>query len=288
MLLWSTVATAFKIALREIDYVQLLFYASIVSLLSLFVVLTLQGKLRLIGRLSRSQIAYSALLGLINPTLYYLILFRAYDLLPAQEAQPLNWTWPITLAILSAIILGQRLTLRTIIAILISFSGVLVIATRGDVASLQLSNPLGDILAVCSSIFWATFWILNVRDRRDPVLKLFLCFLFGSFYNIVVVLILSDFTIPDLNGLAGATYVGLFEMGITFVIWLKALELSRDSASVGIFAYLTPFLSLILIRFVLGEIILLSSFMGLVLIVGGILLQMKRSRSVINPEGIEQ
>ena len=276
ILLWSTVATAFKIALREVDYVQLLFYASLASLLSLFVVLTLQGKLGLLARLSVGQVAYSALLGLINPTLYYLILFRAYDLLPAQEAQPLNWTWPIALTILSAVVLKQRLTVRTVMAILVSFSGVLVIATRGDLAALRLSNPPGDILAVGSSLFWAAFWVLNLRDRRDPVLKLFLCFLFGNIYNTIVVLLLADFTLPSLKGFAGAAYVGLFEMGITFVIWLKALSLSRDSASVGILAYLTPFLSLIFIRFVLGETILLSSFIGLVLIVGGILLQVGR------------
>ena len=269
-------ATAFKIALGEVDYVQLLFYASLASTLSLLVVLALQGKLSLLKQLSTGQFAYYALVGLINPTLYYLILFRAYDLLPAQEAQPLNWTWPIALTILSALVLKQRLTVRTVMAILVSFSGVLLIATRGDVAAMRLSNPLGDVLAVGSSLFWSVFWVLNLHDRRDPVLKLFLCFLFGNIYNVFAVLFLADFALPSLKGLAGAAYVGLFEMGITFVIWLKALSLSRDSASVGILAYLTPFLSLIFIRFVLGETILLSSFVGLVLIVGGILLQVRR------------
>ncbi len=276
MLLWSTVASAFKIALRELDYVQLLFFASMVSLVSLFVVLLVQGKIALLRQSTSRQLFYSALLGLINPTLYYLVLFRAYDLLLAQEAQPLNWTWPIMLSVLSVPLLRQKLTLRTAVAIVISFSGVIVIATRGNLSGLRFTNLTGDLLAIGSSVLWALFWIFNLRDRRDPTVKLFLCFLFGNIYNIIVLMLLSGFTLPTLKGLAGGAYVGLFEMGITFVIWLKALSLSKDSASVGIMAYITPFLSLIFIHFILGETILITSVLGLGLIVAGILWQMKQ------------
>ncbi|HHE46268.1 MAG TPA: DMT family transporter [Bacteroidetes bacterium] len=275
VLLWSTVASAFKIALRELDYIQLLFFASMVSLVSLFMALLVQGKIALLRQSTKRQLLHSMLLGLINPTLYYLVLFRAYDLLPAQEAQPLNWTWPIMLSILSAPLLKQKLTIRTIIAIVISFSGVILIATRGNVIALRFTSLTGDLLAIGSSVLWALFWIFNLRDRRDPTVRLFLCFLFGNIYNLVVMALLSGFTLPTLTGFAGGAYVGLFEMGITFVIWLKALSLSKDSASVGIMAYITPFLSLIFIHFILGETILVTSVLGLGLIVAGILLQMK-------------
>ena len=179
------------------------------------------------------------------------------------------------LSILSAPLLKQKLTIRTIIAIVISFSGVILIATRGNVIALRFTSLTGDLLAIGSSVLWALFWIFNLRDRRDPTVRLFLCFLFGNIYNLVVMALLSGFTLPTLTGFAGGAYVGLFEMGITFVIWLKALSLSKDSASVGIMAYITPFLSLIFIHFILGETILVTSVLGLGLIVAGITLQMK-------------
>jgi len=279
ILLWSTVASAFKITLRELDYVQLLFFAALFSLLSLFVVLAVRGRLDLLLHLAPRDILRYGLLGLINPTLYYLILFRAYDLLPAQEAQPLNWTWPIMLTILSAPLLKQKLTIRKIVAVFISFTGVLIVATRGRPATLQFTDPVGDLLAISSSVLWALFWIFNVRDKRDPAVKLFYCFLFGSIYNLIAVFALSDFSALSLKGFTGAAYVGLFEMGITFMIWLKALSLSKDSASVGTLAYITPFLSLVFIYFIVGERILLSSVAGLMLIVVGILLQMLRRGS---------
>ena len=78
---------------------------------------------------------------------------------------------------------------------------------------------------------------------------------------------------PAPAGLAGAGYIGTFEMGIAFVTWLQALKLSRTTAQVGQLIYLTPFLSLLLIGLVVGEPIYPSTVAGLVLIVVGIVLQ---------------
>ena len=90
VLFWSTVASAFKVSLRYVNYLQLLLYASLVSTVCLFVVLVFQGKAPLLSTYSKKEYLHSALLGFLNPFLYYVILFKAYSLLPAQQAQPLN------------------------------------------------------------------------------------------------------------------------------------------------------------------------------------------------------
>ena len=77
----------------------------------------------------------------------------------------------------------------------------------------------------------------------------------------------------DWRALAGATYVGFFEMGISFVLWLAALRNSENTAKVGNMIFLSPFLSLILIHFIVGETIARSTYLGLVLIMGGLALQ---------------
>ncbi|NQU05503.1 MAG: DMT family transporter, partial [Calditrichaeota bacterium] len=264
------------------DYLQLLFFASLASMLSLFLVIVIRRKCKLLFNLSRRNLLYSALLGLINPTLYYIVLFKAYSLLPAQEAQPLNWIWPITLSLLSVPLLKQRLRSGTIIALILGFCGVVIISTKGSFSAMQLTNLTGDILAVGSSVLWALYWIFSLKDQRDPVIRLFYCFLFGSIYSLVIVVLFSDFQSVSLKGLALAGYVGMFEMGFTFVIWFKALSLAKDNASVGILAYITPFISLIFIHYVLGERILLSSVAGLMLIVGGILIQVFSGNRRIN------
>jgi drug/metabolite transporter (DMT)-like permease len=275
---WSTVASAFKLALRELDFVQLLFVSSIVSTCVLLVLVLFRGKWRDLAGQSRRDVLKSAGLGLINPFVYYLVLFKAYDLLPAQEAQPLNYAWPIVLSVLAVPLLGQKLRLTALAGLLVSFAGVLVIATRGDVAGFEFANPLGTGLALLSTVFWASFWLANVRDRRDPAVKLFTNFAFGSVYITAFVLATSRFAVPSYFALGTATYVGVFEMGITFFVWLKALSLSKESASVAGLVYLSPFVSLLLIHLVVGEVIYPSSVAGLALIVGGILIQRVRLR----------
>lgn len=279
VLFWATVASAFKISLRYLDFLQLLFYASLVSTAALFLIVFIQRKLYLLSRYSGKQYIHSMMLGFLNPFLYYVVLFKAYSLLPAQEAQPLNWTWPITLSVLSIPLLKQRMSLGSFLALCISFSGVFIISTRGNIMDFRFTNPLGVLLAIGSSIVWALFWIFNVRDQRDEVVKLLLNFAFGSIFILITITFFSSIKFSDMRGVFGATYVGLFEMGITFVVWLKALQFSKTTARVSNVIYVTPFFSLIVIYFVLGERILPSSIVGLVLIVTGVIIQQHSSRS---------
>ena len=120
--------------------------------------------------------------GFLTPFLSYAVLFRAYDVLPAQEAQPLNYTWPIMVVLLSAPMLGQRIRPAGLAAILISFVGVLVISTRGRVFDLEFTNGPGALLALGSSVIWALYCLRNVRDARGDLEKLPLNFLFGTAY----------------------------------------------------------------------------------------------------------
>ncbi|MCK4663519.1 MAG: DMT family transporter [Bacteroidales bacterium] len=277
---WSTVATAFKIALRSVDYLQLLCYSSFVSVIIFFVLILIQGKIKILFQFSLSDILKSALLGFLNPFLYYVILFKAYSLLPAQIAQPLNYTWPIMLVILSIPLLKQKLKLKSFIAIIISFIGVILISSEGNISAYNVSNPLGVGLALGSSIIWALFWIFNVKDKRDDVIKLFLNFFFGFIFILFILLYKSEITIPKFEGIIAVIYVGIFEMGITFVLWLKAMKLTSSNDKISNLVFLSPFISLIFIHFILGEHIFFTTIIGLILIIVGIIIQQKKYVSV--------
>ncbi|MCY3776317.1 MAG: DMT family transporter [Candidatus Aminicenantes bacterium] len=279
VLLWSTVASVFKLTLRHVDFIHLLLISSWTAFLALFLVLAAQGKVALLRRLTGRELLRSAGLGALNPYLYYLVLFKAYSLIPAQEALALNYTWPVVLVLLSVPLLGQRIGAGSVAAILVSFSGVVLIATRGEVTGLAVSHPLGAALALGSSLIWALFWIFNLRDRRDPVLRLFLSFGFGSLFILATVLLGEGIRIPAWPGLLGGLYSGLFEMGLTFLLWLKALELASTTAQVSNLVFLAPFLSLVFIRVLVGEPILPSTLAGLVLIICGILIQQRLERT---------
>ncbi|MBW8323993.1 MAG: DMT family transporter [Prolixibacteraceae bacterium] len=276
VVLWSTVATAFKLGLQTLSPLYLILTASVFSLLTFFVVILIQGKLKELFTVSISGLGKSALLGALNPFGYYLILFQAYSLLPAQVAQPLNMIWPVTLALLSAPLLKQKITVRNIIAILISFVGVVFISSQGSLAGMANTNLTGALLAIGSSIIWALFWILSVLDKRDEIFKLFWNFAFGLLYLILTAFLFTDFSWPNMKGLPAAIYVGLFELGITYILWMKAMQLSENNAKTGNLIFLSPFLSLVFIHFFLDETIFYTTFIGLAFIISGIWYQQKK------------
>ena len=270
---WSTIGSAFKISLRYTDFLHLLFFSSLTAVVVLLVILLIQKKFNLLFRLTLKDLFSSALMGLLNPFLYYLVLLRAYELLQAQEAGTLNYIWPLVLVFLSIPFLHQKISAWSILAVLISFFGIIVISTHGHIFIMKFSHPLGVLLAVGSALFWASYWILNIRDQREVVSKLFLNFCFGFIYIFLTLLFTDKIELLSWQGSIGAIYLGIFEMGITFILWLKALKLSSTTAKVSNLIYLSPFISLILIHFIVGETILFSTFIGLVFIVSGIILQ---------------
>lgn len=286
VLLWSTVATAFKLSLRELSPVQMLFIACSVSVLVLATILIMQRRWHLVFSLSRGQYLQSVGMGLINPCLYYFLLFGAFDRLPAQEAQPINYTWALVLAYLSVPFLGQHLRALDIIAGLVCYSGVVVIATRGDVLGLRFSDPVGVGLALGSTLVWASYWIIATRDRRDPVVGLFLNFLCGLPVIVVIVALTDGFSFAAPVGVASAVYVGVFEMGVAFVLWSHAMKRAENTSGVSNLIFISPFLSLVFIAVILGEVILMSTYVGLVLIVTGLWIQQLRFKRARKKAGV--
>lgn len=272
VLAWSTVATAFKLSLRHVDPFQLLLLANGFSLVALGIVLAVQGRLHLLLCATGRQYRNAALLGFLNPFLYYLVLFEGYDRLPAQIAQPVNFTWALTMAWLSVPLLGQKLRWRDAIAGLVCYSGVVILSTGGDLGALRVDDPLGLALVLISTLIWSLYWIYNRRCELDPVVGLFLGFLFALPLTFIATLIASDLSIPA-GGWLGGAYAGAFEMGFTFVLWLTAMKLTSSTARIANLIFLAPFLSLVFIHFVLGEHVVGATFVGLVLIVLGLWVQ---------------
>jgi drug/metabolite transporter (DMT)-like permease len=273
VLFWSTVATAFKIALRGLDFIQLIFFASAVTVVILMILILAQGKFMHLFSLSRKNVIFSLILGAVNPAAYYIVLFKAYSLLPAQVAQPVNMVWPVVLTFLSVPLLGQKIGRLSIAGLLISFTGVVFISLQGGAEGFRQTSITGVLLALGSSFLWAFFWILNVRNRGDALINLFLNFFSGLIILTVVMILFSDFRVIWDISLFAAIYVGIFETGITYIFWMKAMQYSSNNARTGTLIYLTPFISLIFIRFILKETLYLTTFTGLIFIVAGILVQ---------------
>lgn len=268
---WSTVASAFKIGLRHYSYYELLLVSAVTASMIFALVITIQKKWYLLKSITRKEWILFAITGMLSPAGYYLILFQAYDLLPAQIAQSINYSWAIVLTLLLALVTRQRIPLLKYLGMAISLGGVALISLGSDtIVGVKLSI-LGLLLAFLSAFVWASFWILNKKSEHiDNILALFISFFFGSLF-LLVGLLFIDVQLYSSKGLLSAIYVGLFEMVIPFIFFGLALKKTDNPALINQLCYLSPFISLFIIRSVLGEQIYFTTFIGLVLIVGGIL-----------------
>jgi len=278
VLFWSTVPTAFKLGLRYQDNFQMLAGASIVSTIVLAVTLLVQKKTFLLKQLKTRDILRAALLGILNPAIYYLILFRAYDLLPAQVAQPLNMTWPIVLVIISIPLLKQKTSWMSLLSLFISFGGIVVLSLQGGSIFTEESLFTGVLLALCSAAIWAFYWILNMKSRVDEVLGLFMIFLFSTSYLLLMGIFRESALPTGKEAWLSSIYIGIFEMGLAFVFWLRALQLSSTTAKISNLVFIAPFLNLIFVSLILGESIYISTIFGIVLVIAGILIQNRSTR----------
>lgn len=284
VLLWSTVATAFKLTLQQFSPIQMLTVASAVSAFALLVIAQRQGQLHRIVPTFKQRPFYFLLLGMINPLAYYLILFKAYALLPASQAQTINYSWAITLTLMAALFLGQKISRQDYIAAALCYLGVIVIATRGDLFALNFTSPFGVTLALLSTLLWSGYWILNTKNQADPVISVLLGFLIAlPFCLILAAWEGLSWNSPNIQGWLSVIYVGLFEMGITFFLWLSALRLTRNTSRISNLIFISPFISLLLLSQIIGEEIHPTTLIGLVLIIAGLIIQQVKSKKISQP-----
>ncbi len=274
---WSTVATAFKLSLQYLSPVQLVFYACVSSLGVLALSVSLRKEWGDFLELSSADWRRSFLYAVLNPFLYYWVLFSAYDLLPAQQAQAINYSWALTMTLLAVPLLGHALRWRDAIAALVCYAGVVIVATKGALFSFQDLPLRGVGLALLSTVLWALYWILNAKDLRSPVVGLMCNFLLSIPMVLALCLWRGESLAVPWQGVLGATYIGVFEMGLAFVLWLMAMKLTSRTATVANLIYLSPLVSLVLIAVVLGEAILPATIVGLGLIMVGLVIQQKSS-----------
>ena len=281
--LWSTMATAFKWALIYSSPMQLITAAATVSWLFFAVSLAIGGRLSRVIEVPRALLWRCLILGLLNPALYYWILFQAYDLLPAQDAMAINYTWGLTLPLIAALFSKIVPTRSEVGLALLSYLGILIIVTDGDLSAFEFNAPVGVLLALTSTVIWGLSWVLNSRfvdnHQLDPQVTLFLNFTAATpVLWLITVLTDGVITVTWASVLSGL-YVGLFEMGIAFILWMSALRLTDNPIRVSSLIFLAPPISLVLITTVLGEPIAQSTLLGLVVILLGLAGQQLVSQS---------
>lgn len=272
VLLWGTLPSVSKLIINQLSPITATFYVSLTATATLFIINVIRrgfGFYRIYNIREHLRIACLGFLGLFcYTTLYYIGL----EGLTSQVAGIINYMWPVMIVLFSCIILKEAFTVRKMAAMAVSFAGMVLICAQGIFGG-NAENSLGGMLccfaaAVCYGLYSA----LNKKYDYDQWIVLNTAFGVTALLSGIWCAFTSGFSQPDAAMIAGLLWVGVFVNGIAYVLWGIAIN-SGETAKVSILAYICPFLSLIFGRILLEEHISAMSFAGVILIIGGVLIQ---------------
>lgn len=278
IIFWSATPAVAKLALRELDNYQLLFYTSIIAAISLLIVNIVQGKLKLLSTYKRKDYLRMFGMGFLGIFLYYILYYESLSLAPAGQVNVMNYLWPVFIIIFSIPILKEKTNNITVLAIFISFLGALIAFTNGNFSVFSNQYALGYLLAALGAICYGLFSVLGKKFEYDQFSSMLIYYISAAILIIPTSLFVSGFVIPK----SLSTIIVIFLLGgimnsIAFVFWFKALKMG-DTHKIANLIFIVPFLAMIWTFLLNSEPFSIYSVIGLILIIGGILIQLKNKQ----------
>ena len=275
--IWSTTAAVSKLLLHSFTTIQILAVCSVFASGLLLVVNLVKGNLKKLKAYRAKDYLITAGVGMLGTFLYNLFLVLGIDKLFASQAMIINYLWPMMAVVAGCVLLKEKMTARKAIAVGMSFLGVVIVTTNGRLSGLGGSDLVGAGFCVLAAVSYGLFVTLNKRLTYDPTLNMMLYYVVSAVVAVGCVLLTGN--IPTLNGpqTLGLLWVGFGDNAVAYVCWALAMK-AGDTAKVANLAYITPFLSLVVSHFLLGDPLSVWSVGGLLVIVAGIFLQLKDAK----------
>ena len=280
VLLWSTTATVTKLLLGNLDSMQILLLGSLFAVIFLFIINYIKGNLKEIKNYKLKDYFKIFIIGILGTFLYNLFLYLGINTMQASQAFIINYLWPIMTVIFACIILKEKITIRKIIAIIISFIGVIIVSSNGNLLNIEKSSIIGTIYCIFGAISYGLFSVLNKKQNYNKYTSMMLFYLSSFCISLIYCLCAKKTFIPETNQFLGLLWIGVFTKAIAFTTWALALE-KGDTARISNIAYITPFISLVWTSVILKEKLSIYSIIGLIIIILGIFIQMKNNKKEV-------
>jgi drug/metabolite transporter (DMT)-like permease len=265
IILWSLIPTLAKFAQSGLDHHQYLFYSSIISFLSLFIVSLFQKNLKEIFIYSKKIFLVLFALGFLD-FIYYLLLYFGYKHANGLEVLVIQYMWPIFIVFLSLVILKEDFTKKKLISIILGFLGVSLVITKGDFTSLDFSQIDVLLIVMLGAIAFALFSVLSKVVKVDATNAVMIYFFSAILYSIITVSTYSSFIMPSSKDWISIIINGAFINGISYLFWIKGLQMF-DASKVAPYLFITPILSAFFLILFFDEEILMVYFVGLFFVI---------------------
>ena len=277
IILWSLIPTLAKFAQSGLDHHQYLFYSSIISFLSLFIVSLFQKNLKEIFIYSKKIFLVLFALGFLD-FIYYLLLYFGYKHANGLEVLVIQYMWPIFIVFLSLVILKEDFTKKKLISIILGFLGVSLVITKGDFTSLDFSQIDVLLIVMLGAIAFALFSVLSKVVKVDATNAVMIYFFSAILYSIITVSTYSSFIMPSSKDWISIIINGAFINGISYLFWIKGLQMF-DASKVAPYLFITPILSAFFLILFFDEEILMVYVVGLFFVILSGLVNSLKSKS---------
>jgi drug/metabolite transporter (DMT)-like permease len=253
----------------------------ILIVIAILLPFTWRGLAQKLPQLSRRDWLIIALLGLAGGGPHLGFQWLGLHFTTATSGTLYLSTTPIFILLLGAA-LGEHIRARQWIGVAISFCGVALIATQGNLHTMSFNT--GDLLALTSMMMWASYTVTLAR-RRDPlsvVELLTLICAFGALFMIPWLVIEAfigmklDLTV---HGALAVVYSAIGSLLLAFAGWSYVVQRLGPSRA-GVTMHLMPAIGIGLSALFLQEYPGWYHFVGIALILTGVALSVRvRGRS---------
>lgn len=182
-------------------------------------------------------------------------------------------TAPIFIALLGFTFLKEKLNLIKISGIFIAFTGLLLLIGKGNPLNISFLNNVGDLLVLFSSFTWGVYSIINKKISLNYSPLMTILYLFILMALIIIPFNINQKAIASVIHLStvgwiSILFLGLLCSGVSYVIWAYSLR-EMESAKVGAYLYLEPFVTVLSAWIFLNDEITPSIlFSGMLIILG--------------------
>jgi drug/metabolite transporter (DMT)-like permease len=272
---WGVSFVATKAVVREISPAALIFSRAGLGTLLLLSLLALR---RQPVWPPRDALGPLAVMGFVGVAFHQLLQAYALTMTSAVTTGWLIGLIPLWSAILSALVLKERMGAVKIAGLLVGFAGAALVVTRGEslVGLLRLPATRGDLLILASTLNWALYSVIGhgTIRRLGPTRATAGAMLLGWLMLLPVFLLTagwSDYARLSGPGWLALLFLGLACSGLGYLFWYGALE-RIEASRVAAILYAEPLVTLAAAVILLGEPVGITTVAGGALVLGGVVL----------------
>jgi drug/metabolite transporter (DMT)-like permease len=235
--IWGGMYVVSKAVMRVIPPYLLLTLRLLLGILTLFLVIKIAGGVKI----TRQQFWQIFWVGFVGYGVSVGLQFVGTNLSTASNGSLVTSATPAFVLVFAAILLGERITWRRLIALLVASLGVVAVI---DPRTAQLSSELflGNVTLVGAALTWALYSVLVRKVTRNLDVLSVSLIAFAGGLPVSVPLGILEISVQGvgpvtLGVVAGVLFIGIISTALAMYLWNSAFAiLDAGAASLTFFA----------------------------------------------------